>query len=429
MFNFKKMFVLFWFRKSDSKAEKLKREENPNYDTLGGLCCRITIATQVEEIGSVHINIKRSAWDEKTQRVIGNDSNARRYNRTLNDIKNKLERIYELLQIEHGDEVTPKMVKDLFTGKKFFRYTFEQLIEEYFKDRKEEKEAGLVSQETLDVHQNYSKNFKEYLVLKGLKTLAPSHFEEDHLDGFKIFLMSKPKSFVYGHTRKHLSWVKQLLKHSLRKKRIKSNPLEGVIVKSEPDDPDTTHLSISQLERVVAFDFMKLYAQGYIAQETAIRLDRERDAFVFSAFTGMHHCDYTKRKYWLETYKGATFLKGKRKKTQKVFSLKLLEPAVAILQKYGGQIENLPVKSNQKRNTTLKELATMCKVPLVLSTKIARKTFANMALNVLMLDEGDVAACLGLTTTRSLKHYVKIKEERIARKMTSWNDVLRIDAA
>lgn len=65
----------------------------------------------------------------------------------------------------------------------------------------------------------------------------------------------------------------------------------------------------------------------------------------------------------------------------------------------------------------------------MLSTKIARKTFANMALNVMLLDEGDVAACLGLTTTRSLKHYAKIKEQRLAKRMTSWDDVRERDAA
>lgn len=69
MFNFKQMFVLFWFWKSDAVTEKLKRKENPDYDTLGGVCCRVTIDTQVVEIGSVHINIRRSMWDEKAQQA------------------------------------------------------------------------------------------------------------------------------------------------------------------------------------------------------------------------------------------------------------------------------------------------------------------------------------------------------------------------
>jgi hypothetical protein len=428
MFNFKQLFVLFWFRKSDSTIEKKKRLENSEYDTAGSICCRITIDTQVCEVGSLHITLKRSAWDEKAQRVLGNDVSVRRYNRTINDMKSKLERLYELLQVENGEDVSPLMVKDLFTGKKLFRYSFEQLINEYFKDREQEAIAAIITQSTIDVHRNYSENFMDFLTVKGLKTILPSHFDEDSLDSFKLFLLSK-KKYAYSHTRKHLGWVKQLLKHSLRKKRIKSNPLEGVRVSNEPDAPDTTHLTIPQLDRLIKFDFYKLAKLGFMGEETAFRLDRERDAFVFTSFTGMHHCDYTKRKYWIEEIKGATFLKGKRLKTKKDFSLKVLEPALEVLKKYGGIIENLPVKSNQKRNATLKEIATICKIPLILSTKIARKTFANMALNVMLLDEGDVASCLGLSTTRSLKHYAKIKETRLAKRMTSWDDVRELDAA
>mgnify|MGYP000355480031 CR=1 FL=1 len=114
MFNFKQMFVLFWFRKSDSTIEKKKRLENSEYDTAGSICCRITIDTQVCEVGSLHITLKRSAWDEKAQRVLGNDVSVRRYNRTINDMKSKLERLYELLQVENGEDVSPLMVKDLF---------------------------------------------------------------------------------------------------------------------------------------------------------------------------------------------------------------------------------------------------------------------------------------------------------------------------
>lgn len=314
MFNFKQMFVLFWFRKSTSMLEKTNRKNDPSYETLGSLCCRITIGTQVEDIGSLDINLRRSTWDEKGQRILENDTSTRCDNRTLNDVKNKLERIFELLQVEHGEDVTPMMVKELFTGKKLFRYSFQQLICEYFKDRKEEVEAGIITQSTIDVHLNYSENFLEFLTEKGIKTSNTTHFDEDNLDSFKIFLS---KQFAYSHTRKHLGWVKQLFKHSLRKKRIKFNPLEGVKVSNEPDKPDTSHPTIPELDRLINFDFFRLHKLGFVVEETAARLDRERDAFVFSSFTGMHHCDYTKRKYWLEDIKGAVFLKGFRKKTKK----------------------------------------------------------------------------------------------------------------
>lgn len=426
MFNIKNMYVLFWFRKSEAKGEILNRKKNHLHDTIGNVCCRITISTQIIEIGSVHINLRRSDWNEAAQCLNGRDETSRKHNRKLTEIKAKLERTYELLLLDNED-VEPVTVKMHFLGKRLFRYSFNQLIVEYLKDRNEEKKAGMVSQQTIDVHRNYGRNFELFLANKGLQSMLPANFDEDNLDTFKIYLLTQ--KFAPSHCRKHLGWVKQLLKHSLRKKRIKQNLLTGIRVPKEDTEPDTTHLTIEQLQHLLNYDFSTLVSLGYIHQDTALRLDRERDAFVFSAFTGMHHCDYTSRKYWLEDFKNDVFLKGRRKKTKKIFSLKLLEPALQILQKYGGKIENLPVKSNQKRNATLKELSTICKIPILLSTKIARKTFADMALNVLMLDEGDVAACLGLTSTKSLCHYTRIRDERIAKKMGSWDIIINRAAA
>lgn len=398
------------------------RKQNPNHDTLGGICCRITLDGVAIEVGNMHIECRKSMWDAEGQRLKGNDTETKRQNRRLLEEKLKLERVYEMLVVDN-DAVTAQMVKEFYTGKRLFRYNFEQLISEYFKDRKQQLDIGRITDSTLVAQKNYSRNFVLFLEERKLKGLSPLSFEESHMNDLKAYLFAKKMG--PAHTRKICIWVKSLYRHSCKKKRLKYNPIADYEIGSDGVIPDTSHLSVEQLSKLAKFDFMKLVRQGIIHESTAEKCGFERDAFVFNCFTGMHHCDYTDRNFRVEMYQGAYFLKGYRRKTQKEFMVKLLEPAVQILAKYGMQIENLPMKSNQKRNDTLKQIAALTRIPVLLTTKIARKTFADIALNELMMDTSDVQACLGLTSEKYLRHYVRMRENRLLKKMTSWNDVIK----
>lgn len=423
MFNIPQMYILFWFRKSGAKKEVNLRKLNPEHDALGSISCRVTFEGNSVEVGNVHIECKKSAWDAEQQRLKGNDAQTKRHNRTLVELRTRLERVYEMLQVEYNGQATATMVKDFYTGKRVFRYNFEQLVKEFFVDRRLMLEVGQITESTLDVQLNYAKNFEEFLEKRKYKGLSPSAFEEDKMDEFQHYLIAAKMG--PAHTRKHLVWVKALYKHSLKKKRLKFNPIMDYEIGGDGVIPDTSHLTVEQLKRLVSFDFNALVSQGFIKQSTAEKCDRERDAFVFNCFTGMHHCDYSDKSFRIERYFDAIFLKGCRRKTNKEFMVKLLEPAIKILEKYDGKIQNLPIKSNQKRNDALKQVAVLVNIPVLLTTKIARKTFADIALNELMMDSEDVQACLGLTSGRYLAHYVRLREKRLMQKMSSWNDVLK----
>jgi integrase len=416
------MYILFWFRKSESKSEISHRKQNPKHDTLGNISCRITVEGIAVEVGNVHIECRKSAWDSENQRLIGTDYNTKRHNRTIAELRIKLERLYEILSIEH-EHVTASMVKDFYTGRRLLRYSFEQLIQEYFKDRAAMVQMGKITESTQVIQKNYARNFQDFLENARLKNTAPTSFDEPQLDQFKTYLTQK--NLGPAHTRKHCVWVKALFKHSLKKKRLKHNPIAGYEIEGDGVIPDTTHLAVEQLKKLAEFDFGILVQQGYIQKITADKCERERDAFVFNCFTGMHHCDYADKNFKIERFQDAFFLKGYRRKTKKEFMVKLLEPAVKVLEKYDMCIEKLPSISNQKRNGTLKQVAILTKTPILMTTKIARKTFADIALNELLMDTSDVQACLGLTSDKYLRHYVRIREQRLMQKMSSWNEVLK----
>ena len=424
MYNIQQMYILFWFRKSEAKVEVMQRKQDPQYDTKGNISCRVTLEGESVEIGNVHIECRKSSWDAENQRLIGSDAKTKSHNKQINDLKTKIERTFGLLQIEF-EYVSAVLVKEYVTEKKLFRYTISQLIGEYFKDRQLDVKNKLIVKETIDVQENYSRNFLDYLGHEKWLNLSLRSFDEKVLTGFKTYLLVE-NGFSFPHTYKHLVWVKSLFKHSLKKRRIKHNPLDDCEIGSDNTKPDTTHLTVDQLSKLACFDFYDLVKKGFITEQTAKKCDLERDAFVFNCFSGMHHVDYTNKTFRIEKYKDDVFLKGRRQKTDNDFMVKLLEPAVNILAKYGGEIKNLPVKSNQKRNDTLKQIAVFVGIPVVLSTKIARKTFTDIALNELMMEIKDVTACLGLKNDRYLEHYGRIREKRLAAKMMkSWNDIMK----
>ena len=76
----------------------------------------------------------------------------------------------------------------------------------------------------------------------------------------------------------------------------------------------------------------------------------------------------------------------------------------------------LPVPSNQRMNSYLKEIADVCGIQKNLSTHIARHTFASLAIaNKVSLES--IAKMLGHTDIRTTRIYAKIMNSTIANEM------------
>ncbi|WP_428657667.1 hypothetical protein [Runella sp.] len=254
------MYVLFWFCKSEAKKEAMLRKQDPGHDTLGSICCRVTIEGEYAEIGYVHIDCRKSAWDAENQRLKGNGDNNKKHNKWLNEFKVKIERTFDLLQIEF-EHVTAMLVKEFVTEKRLFRFSTLHLITEYIKDRELEVSEKIIVKATVDIEKNYAKNFTNYLESEKLTSRQPRTFDEKIISGFRKYLY-ETEGFGMPHTHKHIVWLKTLFKHSLKKKRLKFNPLEGCEIGTDNTKPDTTHLTVEQLSKLACFDFSDLAKRG-----------------------------------------------------------------------------------------------------------------------------------------------------------------------
>ena len=432
--NIPHMYVLFWFRKKPSET----KSKNPS----GFLQVRISYQGKRAELGSTHVECLRNQWDPEKQALAGSSVWARDQNEKLRNIRRKIDDVFHRLQLENADinvdlikerclngdvviqivkvEINGKIVEKRMSKRKVF--CFADLHDFYLEHQQRLVERKKIKGSTVRRKKNHLANIQSFLTTIQKNKVPATGITDDDMEQMTDHFMHE-KGYKYSYIEKHLRYVLEVMCWSASKGLIRYNPLEKFRISRGSDVPDTTHLSIEELERLIAFDFSALVRQKKLTQKRAGALTRERDAFVFNCFTGMHHVDYHAKNFTIEEKKGEYWLNGAREKTGGCFTLKLLEPAVEIFKKYGSQLENLPVIAMSGRNDYLHLIAAYCKLSVDLTTKIARKTFADMALNELLLDANDVAALLGLGSTKQLKHYARPRRSRLRQLMSSWQQI------
>lgn len=141
-------------------------------------------------------------------------------------------------------------------------------------------------------------------------------------------------------------------------------------------------------------------------------------------FTGLAFTDVKnlKKEHLVQADNGEWWIRKAREKTDNMCDIPLLDIPRLILEKYqSNPICNekgllLPVPSNQRMNSYLKEIADVCGIQKNLSTHIARHTFASLAIaNKVSLES--IAKMLGHTDIRTTRIYAKIMNSTIANEM------------
>ena len=112
---------------------------------------------------------------------------------------------------------------------------------------------------------------------------------------------------------------------------------------------------------------------------TIPRLQTVRDIFVFCALTGLAFTDVQHLRYEhiIKDVNGEYWIRKAREKTDNMCDIPLLDIPRMILEKYKTHPECLkkgvvPVPSNQRMNSYLKEIADICGINKPLSTHVAK---------------------------------------------------------
>ena len=155
------------------------------------------------------------------------------------------------------------------------------------------------------------------------------------------------------------------------------------------------------------------------------RLALVRDIFLFSCYSGLAYADVKKlrRTDIIIGVDGEKWIISKRQKTDVTARIPLLPPALTILDQYQyhpvcvteGRI--LPILSNQKMNSYLKEIADSCGITKTLTYHIARHTFATTVTLSNGVPIETVSKMLGHRNLKTTQHYARILDTKISMDM------------
>lgn len=162
------------------------------------------------------------------------------------------------------------------------------------------------------------------------------------------------------------------------------------------------------------------------------RLATVRDIFVFQCYTGLAYIDVyqLKKDSIKQGIDGKLWIISNRQKTKSNTDIPLLPKALEIMERYKTHpmcIERgsvLPVRSNQKMNEYLKEIADLSNIQSKLNTHKARRTFAS----TITLNNGVpihvVKELLGHHSVKQTEEYAITEQESISREMTELKEKL-----
>lgn len=245
-----------------------------------------------------------------------------------------------------------------------------------------------------------------------LKDIALVRVNLRFVIGFEEYLKAT-KQISHNSIMKYQALLKKIVREAVNYDLMKKNPYSSYPITLKRT---TKHyLSEEELDILFNKDF------------STDRLNQVRDIFVFCCMTGLAYIDVaslTTRD--IITIGDKLEISKPRQKTGQISRIPLLPKAEAIINKYNDHHirlfkgKALPVLSNQKMNSYLKEIATICEIDKPLTTHVARHTFATMALsNDVPLKT--VSIILGHTSVKMTEHYAKLTDKKLHSDM----DMLR----
>ena len=229
------------------------------------------------------------------------------------------------------------------------------------------------------------------------------------IEDFEFFLKTVRRC-CHNTTSKYLMNFKKIVRIALAKGWMKKDPFAQIRFHLDPVERE--FLEKQELKAMLNKEI------------SIIRLAQVRDIFCFCCLTGLAFTDVQQLKpeHLVADIHGKIWIRKARQKTKNMCNIPLLDEAQKIIDRYKDhpycQTHGvlLPVCSNQKMNSYLKELADICGIRKNLSTHCARHTFATLTLaSGATID--NVAKMLGHANVNMTRHYAKVLDSSIMRDM------------
>jgi site-specific recombinase XerD len=371
---------------------------------------RITVKGKRAEV-SAGRDCEPSGWNSHAGRGIGTKSETRALNSYLDTLQAKVMNAHQQL-ISAGEGITADKLRNQFIGRAEKTYYVVTL----FNEHNDQVKALIGNGFEANTLKSYRSSFKHLSAFVrhqyGVVDMDVKSLNHAFIVNYEFYLKTVCKCSGVS-AAKYVKHLKKIVNNCLANKWLSDNPF--INYRSKAKAKEKEFLMPQELEAIA------------IKSITIDRLTQVRDIFIFSCYTGLCYADVQKlqRHQIAKGIDGEQWIFTTRQKTDNSSRIPLLAIAADIVNKYADhpQCVNknlvLPVLSNQRMNSYLKEIADICGITKTLTFHMARHTFATTVTLSNGVPMETVSKMLGHNSIKTTQHYAKILDLKVSQDMAA----------
>lgn len=390
-------------------------QKKPKYYVTGPvpIYMRITVDGVEREL-STKLSGDPDKWSSKANRLTGRTDDVKAVNDYLDLLQTKAIQARSRLVILQK-AVTADHVKAIVQDKPV---EAAHMIMDVFREHNKKIKELIPSGEYTDsTHERYETSYKHTLSFLNdkykMSDIDIQKLDYTFISNYEHWLKTV-RNCDHNTTMKYLSNFKKIVLICVKKKWLTQDPFgEFKMTKRKKK-----RKALSQI------DLNNLITKNFASE----RLSVIRDIFLFSCYTGLAYSDVKKLRkkdvfIGIDGHRWITCVRKKVEKEDGSSNIPLLPAAERIMQAYQhdevcvakGVV--LPVKSNQKMNEYLKEIADLCDIRIPLTFHIARHTFATTVTLSNKVPIETVSRMLAHQKIATTQEYARVLDNKVSDDM------------
>jgi site-specific recombinase XerD len=388
-----------------------------------GVCpiyTRVTVNTKRFEFSTTK-SINPEKWSSEGNKVKGTSEEARSINNHLDYLKNQVLEAEKKL-FKKDISITSENLKNELFGLSETKRMLVPIFQDHNNKIKE-----LVGKEyapgTLQRYKTSLSHTVDFLKWKyNVDDIDINRIDYAFIADYEFYLRSV-RNCANNTTVKYIKNFHKIIKICLDNDWMTKNPFSNY--KAKLKEVEREYLSEDEIQSLINKEF------------TIDRLSLVRDIFVFSCFTGLAYVDVKNLttnniNYGID---GGKWIFTHRQKTESASKIPLLPIPEMIVEKYknhpqcSNQNKLLPILTNQRMNSYLKEIAAACNINKELTFHIARHTFATTVTLTNGVPIESVSKMLGHKNLKTTQHYAKVLDRKVSEDMQVLRDKFKVSAA
>lgn len=313
-------------------------------DGMCQLLCKVSIDAEAAQIGT-KVAVDLAIWNPATGRADGRSRNALEVNRAIDALTEEIKTHYKRINLSLGF-VTAELVKNAVKGIGQKPLTLLAL----FREHNEEFEKRIGIDRTKETYKSYVRSYnhlQEFVQEKcGQEDITLRSLDREFYEAFDLFLRTD-RHLQQKSVHEHLYRLKKMTVRAVYQGTLRRDPYCNL----HPELPKrkSRHLKLDDLKRLLA------------EQVTDPELQRVRDWFIFSTFTGLAYADLKQlsERHLSQDDEGAWWIHIRRQKTDTESVIRLLDVPMHIIEKYKAERTDtrlLPICSYRKLQRLIRKL-------------------------------------------------------------------------